>query len=75
LIGGLGLVIASASANAAPAAADLSRLQPSNIIQVADGCGFGWRANYWGDCVPNRFFRPRHHRPDYVIEEWDEYEY
>lgn len=44
----------------------------ANIIQVAESCGFGWHRNYWDYCVPNRFMR---HRPEYVIEEWDEYDY
>ena len=74
LIGALGLIVAAASANAAPTVPGPAASHQSNIIQVAGGCGFGWHPNYWGDCVPNRFMR---HRPraDYVIEEWDEYDY
>jgi hypothetical protein len=69
-IGALGLVVAAASASAAPAVPGLSANHHANIIKVAQGCGFGWHRNFWGDCVPNRFgpFRPR---PGYVIEEWD----
>jgi hypothetical protein len=73
LIGALGLSVAAASAHAAPIVSDVSAPQHANIIRVAEGCGFGWHRNYWDDCVPNRF-RAYRHRPDYIIEEWDEYD-
>ena len=70
--GALGVAIAAAAAQAAPALPNAADHQ-SNIIPVAQGCGYGWHRNYFGDCVPNRLPIYRH-RPDYVIEEWDEYD-
>lgn len=71
-VGALSFLAAAATANAAPPA---PRPVPDHagIIRVAQGCGFGWHRNHWGDCIPNRF-RMYRSRPDTVIEEWDEYD-
>jgi hypothetical protein len=72
LLGAVGAITAAATATAAPSVPPVAPGQ-SAIMQVAGGCGFGWHRNSWGDCVPNGF-RMYRHRPDTVIEEWDEYE-
>jgi hypothetical protein len=53
LIGGIGLLAAAASANAAPAVPSLDH--STNLIQVWGGCGPGWHPNRWGNCRPNRW--------------------
>jgi hypothetical protein len=66
LIGALGIVaIWAVSANAAPTVPNLDPRASSNIVQVQDACGWGYRLTYWGDCVPNyygyRHYGWRHH--------------
>ena len=60
LFGALGLAVASASANAAPAVPGPAA-QASNIVAVAGGCGWRFRPNRWGRCVPNRYSHYRAH--------------
>src|SRR4051812_48784617 len=64
LVGAVGLGLCAASANAAPPAPAPLASEPSNIIQVAQGCGAGLHRNYHGYCVRNH--RPyAYHRHDY----------
>jgi hypothetical protein len=53
LIGGLGLLAAAGSANAAPVVPNLEH--STNVIQVWGGCGPGWHPSRWGNCRPNRY--------------------
>ena len=59
LIGALGLTAATVSAQAAPAVPNLDRQEGSNIVQVAGGCGPGWRPmpGHWD---PYRGWVPPH---------------
>jgi hypothetical protein len=56
LVGAVALGVVTVSANAAPLAPAPLSSEPSNIIQVAQGCGIGLHRNYRGYCT-------RSHRP------------
>src|SRR4051794_26210597 len=53
LAGAVGLGIFAVSANAAPLAPAPLSSEPSNIVQVAQGCGPDHHRNYRGYCVWN----------------------
>ena len=74
-VGSLLLAATAVSANGAPLAPNLPGAQQPNLIPVAQGCGPGWHRNHWGACVPNPVVRIYRHPRDYVIEEWEDYEY
>ena len=54
LISAIGLGVCIASANAAPTAPAPLSPEPSDMIQVAQGCGPGAHRNYRGYCVQHR---------------------
>jgi len=61
-VGALGLVVAAATANAAPAVP--APVGQYHIVAVAGGCGAGFHPNHWGRCVPNHhysYYRPYPH--------------
>jgi hypothetical protein len=60
----VGLGVCAGSANAAPLAPAPVSPEPSNIVQVAQGCGLGFHRNYRGYCMRN--YRPyAYHRHYY----------
>src|ERR1051325_800720 len=67
LVGAIGLAVSAAAANAAPAAPANAAPQASNIIQIAQGCGWGGHRNRWGHC------RSNHYRPDAYRPHWRGY--
>ena len=75
IAGSLILAATAVSANAAPLAPSAAGAQQPNLIPVAQGCGPGWHRTYWGACVPHGVVRIYRHPRDYVIEEWEDYEY
>ena len=68
LIGALGLAVATASAQAAPAWPNLAGARSSNIVRVWGGCGPGWRPvpghwTRWRGWVPPHCAPARHWGP------------
>ena len=49
---GLGAAGLAAPAYAAPIAQGATIDANSSLIQVRDGCGYGWERDYYGGCVP-----------------------
>jgi hypothetical protein len=53
LVIAVGLGVCTAAANAMPLAPAPLSPEPSNIVQVAQGCGHSFHRNYHGYCVRN----------------------
>ena len=58
LAAGLAAVAFMSAAFAAPTMPNLNQQQISNIVPIAQGCGAGFHRNYYGRCVPNRYYEP-----------------
>jgi hypothetical protein len=45
----------AASTSAAPITPNPTPHHDSNLVEAAWVCGWGFRPNHWGDCVPSHF--------------------